>query len=255
MYYTISKKSYIFIDKNRKSDIMIENLLTKIKRKKMTHKLPMEQMLHAYLFETRAIALNAGRYNVRGVSTTAPIGVFLQHIIADDAAMELFTEALATHVPNGITHIAGFGFDGIPFACSVAKKVGKIPLPLQRDPVSSSIAGFSGYKPLSGANVLLLSGIIGTGRNSAEAMQMLTIAGGKCDHVSSIFDYGFNLTTTALTRNTIAAAKFESLTTVDTVVHYAHLRGISTKELKEWRSSEMNLFRNAHSKKHQETFV
>lgn len=135
--------------------------------------------------------------NVKGMSTKIPIGIYLQDLIENHY---LFMETVRNMIHENnhddgcfkeATRFAGFGNDGIPLAMKIAEMVEKKYVALRTDPVTLRIAGYREEKHLQNEKVVIVAGILATGNNCAQAIQLVESAGAKVVGIAVVFDYGF----------------------------------------------------------------
>jgi orotate phosphoribosyltransferase len=186
------------------------------------------------LLEEKVIVIG-DRYPVRSTSSVTPIGVFLQNILKPKN-MEIIVNAMIEKMPDDVTCIAGFGFDGIPIAWELSKKLGKRCVALQHDSPLCKIAGFEERTPLAGENVALITGLVATGSHCSESLRLITEAGGECHNILTVFDYELYLKPKQLKE-----FKIHALATFKSVAEKIEFGNNS--DLLYWINQNSNLFR------------
>lgn len=145
------------------------------------------QNLEQLLLQNEVIIIGE-KFPVRSTSSETPLGVFMQKALTEEIMKEI-VEAMVKKIPEEVTCLAGFGFDGIPIAWELSKLLKKRYAALQHDGPSCRIAGFKEKEPLKGENVALITGVVATGSHCSESLRLVTEAGGKCENICTVFDY------------------------------------------------------------------
>lgn len=165
---------------------------------------PMKKLQHSHLVATTALSINAIKLNVKEPFQWAsgyrmPIyndnrrflwDIDHRHIIVR-AFRQLIIEA-------GVKFevVAGTSTAGIPWATLLSNEFGfhlaYIREKAKGHGLKNRIEGIDAETGLAGQRTLVIEDLISTGGSSAKAVQAVRDAGGKCEHIISIFDYGFS---------------------------------------------------------------
>jgi len=182
-------------------------------------------------------------YPVKGVKIKSPFGLFFQKMANIPGFYDNLALKIEKEIPDKINCIAGLGYEGIVLGYLIARHSGRMFVALQESKSSQKLAGFEDTSPLRGKNIAIIPGIIATGNSIADGLDMIQDAGGLCNVVYPIFDYGFYLKS-ALSHFTKRDLKICPVVTSRSLQEYLIATGNANGySISKWISSYPNYFR------------
>jgi orotate phosphoribosyltransferase len=183
-----------------------------------------------------------GMHPVKGAASKVPFGLFFQKIANSVELFDQITGWIQEEIPESATYIGGLGYEGILIGHCIAKNTGRKFFAVERSTSNGKLAGFNVNLPLNGENIAIVTGIIGTGTNTAEGLNLINGAGGMCNSVHTIFDYNFNL------RYELAVVQdlnINAIFTSNSLKDYFEnkLSSHALHPIKQWHKESQNFFR------------
>lgn len=213
--------------KQQKGVICLE---TSLNTKNMSNTNISANSIDELLFQTGSVKVtDEPIYLVKKKETRVPVKLEFQELFKKPSSVEKAAEMMVELINSNNDSrkmVAGFGFDGIPLAYEIAKKLDTGFIPLQKS-WNGLIEGYDPKNrfPLQNESVILITGILATGQNTNEAEELLKSAKAEVHRIYAIFDYGFNLSSKNLQHTEL---HIRSLTTMQMMIEKSGNEGAKT---------------------------
>jgi orotate phosphoribosyltransferase len=196
-------------------------------------------------------------FPLKNYETKVPMGLFFQKLLNLPNLLHELAEIIADNMPDGITCIACLGYEGQALGMELRRVLSSAQYSVKLCALVSEnekICGFHSSRPLENEQVLLVTGVIAAGMNTAHGLELIRTSGGMCKNVISIFDYGFHLkrqnvfqqigTSTAVERETVSVQSLFTFTMVKDFIEEDRTLGMSQEAIRRWIHSDgKNIFR------------
>jgi orotate phosphoribosyltransferase len=143
----------------------------------------------AYMIANGIIRISEHGFPIRGVQTKSPILVDSMGMVQIEMVRHI-SDAMTYDMPHRTEIVAGSRF-GALIMNEVARVSGFRKLPIILD--DHGEISHLDRKSIEGKNIVLITDIIATGTHAADAVSLIRSAGGSCENVYTVFDYGFHL--------------------------------------------------------------
>jgi orotate phosphoribosyltransferase len=216
----------------------------------------MKTLQHAHLVATTAIENGFYKFNFKTPFTWSaghrmPLymdnRLFLHHMKHRKLIHEAFKESIKELIREEGVHfevVIGVATAGIAWGVLISNEFGFRYAYVRGEPkkygMKNLIEGLGGDLNLKGARVLVIEDVISTGASAAKAVQDVRDAGGECEHLVSIFNYGFKEAEDRFAQMD-PPCKVRSILNYQTLVQIMrekkYLDEVELKDLQEWRTA------------------
>jgi len=194
----------------------------------------------AYMTANGIIRISKQGFPIRGVQTKSPILVDSMEMVQRQMLSHI-ADAMTYDMPHNTEIAAGSRF-GALIMSEVARISGFRKLPIVVDEYGE-ISHLDKAK-IKGRNIILITDVIATGVHASNALQLIKNAGGICDNVYTVFDYGFHLTPHGL-----RSVNIKSLLTFKQFHESRITSPEQTSIMEEWINDNSNMFGAGNRKK------